>query len=567
MRRALTILGLAVGAVTAATAFLVFFTAPPPALRLAGAVPDTIAIGAYHVHTSRSDGTGSVADIARAAAGAGLRFVVFTDHGDATRPPDPPAYVHGVLCIDAVEINTTSGHLVALNLDAAAPYPLAGEARDVIDDVHRLNGAAIAAHPDSPAASLRWRGAARYDGLEWINADAEWRDDPPQRLAAAAARSLWRAPEAIASLFQRPAFTLQRWDSALRTRRIAAFAALDAHARLAGDDENWTGPTIAWPSYGSLFRTLANAVILDAPLTGRAADDARAVLGSLTQGRAFSITSAIAAPAHLDFHVEQGSARAGIGQRLVPWAEDAAATLVAHIPQAPGARLTVITGGQIAAEGQGRIELTRVLASGAYRVEASLPGSPLPWIVSNPIYLGPLTDDAPDDPPAVEPATALEIDPDAAWTIEHDPQSRGTHDIEAPVGRFDFTLGGGVPSGQYAALVAAAPRDAGLDRIAFTARASRPMRVSLQIRLPGGAQGQRWRRSVYLDETPRDVVVRLADMEPAGETTSLRPIVARVQSVLFVVDTMNTAPGTSGTIWLRDVRLGVGAVERTTSGQ
>jgi hypothetical protein len=30
-----------------------------------------------------------------------------------------------------------------------------------------------------------------------------------------------------------------------------------------------------------------------------------------------------------------------------------------------------------------------------------------------------------------------------------------------------------------------------------------------------------------------------------------------VQSLLFVVDTLNTAPGTAGTIWLRDVRLGV----------
>jgi hypothetical protein len=91
------------------------------------------------------------------------------------------------------------------------------------------------------------------------------------------------------------------------------------------------------------------------------------------------------------------------------------------------------------------------------------------------------------------------------------------------------------------------------------------MRVSVQVRLPGGSQGQRWRRSIYLDRTPRDVIVRLTDMEPAGETTTLRPIVARIQSLLFVVDTLNTAPGMSGTIWLRDVRLGVGAVEPLTS--
>ena len=72
--------------------------------------------GAIHVHTSRSDGTGTVDEVAAAAARAGLAFVVFTDHGDATREPDAPRYRSGVLCIDAVEISTRDGHLIALGL-------------------------------------------------------------------------------------------------------------------------------------------------------------------------------------------------------------------------------------------------------------------------------------------------------------------------------------------------------------------------------------------------------------------------------------------------------------------
>ena len=70
--------------------------------------------GAYHVHSSRSDGTGSIDEIAAAAARSGLQFVVLTDHGDGTRPLEPPRYRAGVLCIDAAEINTASGHLVVL---------------------------------------------------------------------------------------------------------------------------------------------------------------------------------------------------------------------------------------------------------------------------------------------------------------------------------------------------------------------------------------------------------------------------------------------------------------------
>ena len=41
--------------------------------------------GAYHVHSTVSDGTGSIDEIAAAAARAGLQFVILTDHGDGTR--------------------------------------------------------------------------------------------------------------------------------------------------------------------------------------------------------------------------------------------------------------------------------------------------------------------------------------------------------------------------------------------------------------------------------------------------------------------------------------------------
>ena len=76
--------------------------------------------GAYHVHTVRSDGTGTPEEVARAAGRAALDFVILTDHGDATRTPDPPRYVDGVLVIDAVEISTTLGHYVALGVTRAS---------------------------------------------------------------------------------------------------------------------------------------------------------------------------------------------------------------------------------------------------------------------------------------------------------------------------------------------------------------------------------------------------------------------------------------------------------------
>jgi hypothetical protein len=39
--------------------------------------------------------------------------------------------------------------------------------------------------------------------------------------------------------------------------------------------------------------------------------------------------------------------------------------------------------------------------------------------------------------------------------------------------------------------------------------------------------------------------------------TSQRPNFAPIQALLFVVDTLNAKPGTGGTLWISDVRLGV----------
>ena len=111
---------------TASVVFALLFVVlvlPPRAVRLDSSAWRDVAArtvsGAYHVHTSRSDGSGDKDHVAAAAARAGLQFVILTDHGDATRPPDPPVYLHGVLCIDAVEISTDGGHYVAIDMPAA----------------------------------------------------------------------------------------------------------------------------------------------------------------------------------------------------------------------------------------------------------------------------------------------------------------------------------------------------------------------------------------------------------------------------------------------------------------
>src|SRR5258707_3379572 len=221
-------------ALLAAVAVFIGVTAPPRPLALSAPTDGTIP-GILHVHTNRSDGTSGPEEIAAAAARAGLKFIVFTDHGDATRVPDPPEYRSGVLCLDGVEISTTGGHYVAIGMPAS-PYPLGGEPRDVVEDVRRLGGFGIAAHPDSPKSQLHWSDwSLRFGGIETVNLDTAWRLWAEQATALAATwparRKLmtalldygFRSSETIGSLIvadDRP----PRWPTVAAHRRVVLVA-------------------------------------------------------------------------------------------------------------------------------------------------------------------------------------------------------------------------------------------------------------------------------------------------------------------------------------------------------
>ena len=133
MKRGMMVTALIVAVAVGAWASL---TLPPRGVALPPVSDGTIA-GGFHIHTVRSDGRATPDEIAAVAARAGLKFLVFTDHGDGSRTPDAPAYRSGVLCIDGVEVSRSGGHVVALGLPAA-PYRLGGEARDVVEDIQRL---------------------------------------------------------------------------------------------------------------------------------------------------------------------------------------------------------------------------------------------------------------------------------------------------------------------------------------------------------------------------------------------------------------------------------------------
>lgn len=561
MRKAL----ISTAAVLAAVIFLLLGTLPPRPRAVSWAGDPELArrtiAGAYHVHTTRSDGAGDRAAVASAAARAGLKFVIITDHGDGTRVPEPPAYIDSVLCLDGVEISTNGGHYVALGM-GATPYPLGGEASAVVEDVARFGGFGFAAHPDSARPELAWTDwTVPVDGLEWLSADSEWRDESRARLARAVIDYSVRPGPALASMLDRPVATLNRWDALTARRPVLAIASHDAHGGIGrGAEQGGTLRAVlrGVPSYEASFRSFSTRVILDRPPGGDAAADARQVLDAIRRGRMFTVIDAVATPGAVDFRGWQGAEGFANPSQMGSTLPPGPSVVSVDVSLPSGAEMVLIgDGGEFRKTSNGHHVNGIETASGAVRVEVRVPGAPgtppVPWLVTNPIYfLRPVSS-------GVTPSTdsaIVPLSPDVPWHLEKDPGSTGTLSASAGVVSLDYTLRPGDRASQFVALVAELRGRPGSFRtIVFTASAAHPTRVSVQLRYPNGG-GERWGRSVYLDSTPRDVVVDLDDLLLADRQTRSAPASPAATALLFVVDLTNASPGEANTISIKRIGFG-----------
>jgi len=548
-----TLLALAVAAGVA-----VFVLLPPRTLTIAPSAQATpILRGAMHVHTTNSDGSGTPDDVAAAAARAGLRFVILTDHGDATRTPDRPQYRSGVLTIDAVEVSTAGGHVIALGLPKA-PYPLRGEPDDVLEDLQRLGAMAIVAHPTSLKADLVWRGSAGpssrpFDGVEWLNGDSEWRDERFASLSRILLTYWFRAPESLALILDRPESALELWDRATRTHSVVGLSGSDAHAKIGGDLDHGGPAAVHLPSYEQVFRTFSLG-LPGVVLSGDTPADARAVIAAIRAGHVFTAIDAFAQPARLVFTASGSGISAQAGDRVAAGAQLALHAEVDAPELAP--TLTLYRDGSMVSTATGsRLDYQSDGAPGVYRVEATLPvrrgGGPLaPWLVSNPIYVGPAVPWAlPASPPPVA-SKVIYKDGASPLAVEHSDLSDGAVTVVRAEGgtqlSLRFALGGKLSDAPFVAFASDTPDIGSYTAVSFTGRASRPMRISVQLRASPGQGSGRWRKSVYLDQDVRTVTLPFSEFRPTVNGLPPAPPLTSITSLLFVLDTLNTALGSNG---------------------
>jgi hypothetical protein len=327
--------------------------------------------GAFHIHSTLSDGQATPSQIARAAKNAGLQFIVMTDHNLLTL--SEPSFEDGVLVISGVELSTRDGHLVLVGAKRGLNRP--GQDSDPVRHAQQLGGLTILAHPVQRRHP--WvdpKSALRAAGMELYSADSLFRDalhHPFTLLLPAAGAYLTNPIHALMILNrEQPDATRKLLEISAREPKLA-LCAHDAHG---------------WPAYEEVFRSFS----LHLPLTGTlrqglpkdASEAARAVIDAVGRGRAYCAFDPLGSAEGFSIDGMQGDPRrAVVGDRL---------TL--QIPSAPKAAVRAQIWGGARLEPDGRtVVLTR---AGPVQIEVWIeaPGQLFgrtwkPWIVPSPLFV------------------------------------------------------------------------------------------------------------------------------------------------------------------------------------
>jgi hypothetical protein len=344
--------------------------------------------GVLHVHSLYSDGTGTVPEIAAAAAGNQLDFVLLTDHDSLEAKQRGEEGWHGsVLVLVGVEVSPyRKNHYLAFGIDKPIDHRGLGPA-EIVESVNAAGGFGFLSHPFS-MGSPRFR--RRAGGMSWRDLDVEgysgvelWSfvtDGAEQIASIADVLRFVLTPGRF--IDHPPPKNLDTWDRLCVTRRCVALGGVDAHQ--VGIRVGNHVP-LRLMAYKRSFGYLHTHVLAERALTGNVEPDRETIYAALLAGRVYIAMDALAPASGFRFWAE------GDGTALIMGDEAPAGEpriLRAELPRPARVRL-LRDGEEVAGERDVTALEWRADGAGVYRVEAFLErhGRERTWILSNPIYL------------------------------------------------------------------------------------------------------------------------------------------------------------------------------------
>jgi hypothetical protein len=345
-----------------------------------------------HIHTRYSDGTGTHAEIARAALAAGLDCVIITDHNVRVRGFDGYRRQDGskLLILVGEEIHDQArlpqkNHLLAMGLEQEmAMY--ADRPQQLLDRIRQAGGLSFLAHPYDPALPLfheediSWENweVTNFTGIELWNGMSELKMRIHNTFDAL---RFSLDPDTMVTGPHPDA--LSRWDELLQNgTRVVAVGGSDAHAF---DIRRGPLRRRVYP-YAYHFRAINTHVLTPAPLTWLDLHhDSRLIYQALQQGNCFIGYDLPAPTRGFRFTAQTQDGILNMGDEAEI---RSSATLQIRLPVPAECRL--IRDGKVVKTWQNQQVCAYITRDpGVYRVEAYIGflGKRRSWIFSNPIYL------------------------------------------------------------------------------------------------------------------------------------------------------------------------------------
>lgn len=293
--------------------------------------------GVTNVHTNRGVGSGTPAEVIRAAQEVGLDFLTITDLNVFTGPDVPEGYHRQLLVVGGDEFSYLESRLIHYDLERRHSIESLGQAQVLLADLLSQSGndsrsdLITLAHPMRPG--FKWSGPypTGLDSLEVINMKSVWQ----RAWNESKVSFFWSAiiypfnPQfALLRLYEEPQEELALWDQLSLAQPTVGLAGAEATAR--------TGPIdsfhVRFPSYHRSFSLLSNHVLLRSELTGEAESDRRKVLQALAAGQTYMCLDVLGNPKGFAAFIKDRDRVVPIGGH-VKWSPGM--KLVVHIPRKP----------------------------------------------------------------------------------------------------------------------------------------------------------------------------------------------------------------------------------------
>ena len=338
-------------------------------------------VGSIHMHSTFSDGTGEVTDIAKFADEVGLDFIMLTDHNTLRALQEGYEKWYGnTLLLVGCEINDKENrnHYLAFGIDEA--FSTRTPAKKYVAKVKELGGIGFLAHPhekrkhkEHPAYPwIEW-DTEDFTGIEIWNHMSEWVENLTEENKY---RSFLHP---LRTIIAPPKETLKVWDELNQKRKVIGIGGIDAHAHkynLVGFLEVEIFP------YKVLFKSIRTHILIDEAIKkGKSAKELEKakwqIYNSLKDGRCFVANDYVAESKGFRFYAEFDDVKYQMGDTIP---DHKNVTFKVYLPGIT-AEIKLLRNGHIIETNKGIDAEFVVNKKGAYRIEVY--HEDRAWIYSN----------------------------------------------------------------------------------------------------------------------------------------------------------------------------------------